>query len=1500
MKKIRKLAASVLSLPSIKLEGALFLPGLLEDAALGNADYQKEADYHTPKGLRLKDDYSRSFQIACAQWKHFSSVMDRADIDAFAITRSFISELLQDVLGYSLSITSSILAADRSYPVAWVAGSVPIVVAPFNLGLDDADPQFAPVNIQHAGGSRKKSPFQLVQELLNASDDHLWGIVTNGKQLRLLRDSASLTRPSFLEIDLQDLLEGQRFSEFSNVWRLLHSSRSGPNCHPEQCIWELWREAGKEAGFQVRAGLRNGVEEALKILGEGFIRHSANTQLREQLNSGELTKEEYFQELLRLVYRLIFLFTVEERGLLHPRNDEKSAQEARQAYAQGYALSRLRSLSLKRRARNRFDDQWQTIRIVFRGLAEGEPRLALPALGGLYAYNQCPHLDSASISNEHLLLAIKHLRWANYEGNLAPVDYRNMGPEELGSVYESLLELDPRPDAIQLTFELVNTAGNDRKTSGSYYTPDSLVQELIKSALEPVIEQRLAENQRNPIDAILSIRVIDPACGSGHFLLAAARRLAETLAQLRATDGAVKPADYRHALREVVSHCIFGVDRNPMALELARTALWLEGFEEGRPLSFIDHHLQCGDALLGVMDLKSLEFGIPKAAFKPLSGDDKEICKVINKKNTAELKDLEKKRHANQARQIDEFVSQDNSLEILNRIEAMPGESPEQEAAKEKAYHDFLITAVQSPIRHAADMLVGAFLLAKTTETEHEIPTSANVYLELLGESGNTQQIKRLSTQKACDRARVFHWPLAFPQVFSKGGFDCVLGNPPWEHVELKEEEFFSSRHPEIAKALNKSERSKRIQWLSEGKLAEKLFPEHPHPDHECYGEKRLYNEYCTAKRLLDAVSSFSRVSSTEGGRYPLTGVGRINTYALFSETIHQITNSFGQAGFVVPTGIATDDSTKEYFGKISQEGRLVSLYDFENREAIFPSVHRSQKFCLLTLGKSTSAKFIFFATRVSHLQDQNRCFTLTPEEFALINSNTLTCPTFRSLKDAELTKKIYRKTPILIEDSSPKGNPWGIRFMQGTHNMSSDSHIFSNFSDDDSLPLYEAKMVDFYNHRAGTYEGRGDDRGYRVLPEPSLTDLQNPDFKVLPFYWVKKSEVISKIKNIWKRNWLYIFKDITASTNERTVITSIIPLSAVGHTAPIIFSDKSPELVAALVANMNSLVLDFIARQKVGGLHLTYGYVKQFPILSPSCYSSADLEYIVPRVLELTFTANDLKSWAEDLGCKRMPFDFDFHRRATLRAELDAYYARLYGLTFDELLYILDPSEALGKDYPSETFRVLKNNEIKEFGYFRTLDLVVEAWRKLEQTLSSVEDPYRITASQQPAKLYTDIPDGLWARPNQDPGAETGIQLTAIIQTMDSPLPESQVRLAATFALIPRLLVPFLEEQNATTWRRLIGSEADELPQGTASFAQRVNSSWGAAARNLRTNGLLIEDLQSGIWSKGTGFDPEITKGWPEGRAKFVLGILQQQSFDSLIGSLPDDIREWINVQAA
>lgn len=538
----------------------------------------------------------------------------------------------------------------------------------------------------------------------------------------------------------------------------------------------------------------------------------------------------------------------------------------------------------------------------------------------------------------------------------------------------------------------------------------------------------------------------------------------------------------------------------------------------------------------------------------------------------------------------------------------------------------------------------------------------------------------------------------------------------------MQEEEFFATRHRDVAEARNKAERTRRIQWLSEGMLARHLYPDLAHAIHEDEAEKRLYTEFISARRTAEAASLFAHVGGEDGGRYPLTGVGDVNTYALFAETILQIHSSTGRAGFIVPTGIATDDSTKAFFGHITQQGRLVSLYDIENRDAVFPSVHRSYKFCLLTLGAAEQAEFVCFASQVDQLSDPRRRFTLSPDEFRLINPNTLTCPVFRSTRDAELTKKLYRAAPVLMKDAviagegkqarvlEPAVNPWGISFSTMFH-MSNDSHLFADEPAPDRLPLYEAKLIHQFDHRWATYTHDGDSR------DMTLTEKQNPAALVAPRYWVSKAEVVQRIQDRgWTREWLVGWRDICRPTDERTVIASVTPVVGVGHTMPLFATTTNSSLTAALLGNLCSLILDYCARVKVGGTHLTYGYLKQFPVLPPESYSEVDLAFIVPRVLELTYTAHDLSDWAKDLGYEGVPFGFDPKRRATLRAELDAYYAHLYGLTLDELRYVLDPADVMGKEYPSETFRVLKNKErIPGTEQYRTQQLVLAAWDALE-----------------------------------------------------------------------------------------------------------------------------------------------------------------------------------------
>ena len=774
---------AALEFDAIHIEGGLLPAEWLASIAALKAAHQLPGDYGIPKGLNLRDEVGRYWRIAQAHWSEFAHAREQAE-DPHGLASRFVQALMRDVFGATdlQPHTAPVDIGERLYPITATArtGRLPLVIGAAHQRLDERDRRYG-------DSGRQRSAFGLLQDYLNAADAALWGIASNGSVLRLARDNASLTRPAWIEADLARIFSEERYADFSLLWLLIHASRFG-NTEDlvAQCPLEAWREASKEQGTRARDKLRQGVEEALLALGQGFLSEAANQPLRDALASGTLDRSAYFQQLLRLVYRLIFLLTIEERGLLHPAD---ASPDAVKLYADGYSLRRLRERARKRRAFDRHTDLWEGLKPVLAGLAHGQPLLALPALGGLFAEDQCPDLDAGTLGNAALLAAVAKLGWMREGRSLTRINWRDMGPEELGSVYESLLELVPDISADGRVFRFANadaSKGNARKTSGSYYTPDSLVQELLDSALEPVIAQR-TNGAANPQAALLSITVCDPACGSGHFLLGAARRLATRLAQLRA-QGTPSGEDFRHALRDVVTHCIFGVDRNPMAIELARMSLWLEAMTPDMPLGFLDHHLQCGDALLGLTNLSALEQGIPKDAFKPLSGDDMDVCKELAKRNAAELKDLQRKCTAQSFGQRDLLGLRAGGLDKLRALEALPDATLAQIAAKQAAWQVFADESADSPLRHAADMLLAAFLLPKTDATLDSVPTTATIVLELLGESAAPGHAgKRAATREACEEARVLHWPLAFPLVHATGGFACVLGNPPWERIKLQE-----------------------------------------------------------------------------------------------------------------------------------------------------------------------------------------------------------------------------------------------------------------------------------------------------------------------------------------------------------------------------------------------------------------------------------------------------------------------------------------------------------------------------------------------------------------------------------------------------------------------------------------------------------------------------------------------------------------------------------------
>lgn len=604
---------------TVKTEGAILPPDLLERIHEGDRNLEglQPEDYHLQAGERLNEAISRSWNRVLAAWHNFKAArpnVTQKDPGTSVTREKLLLPLFQE-LSYGRLLTAKAIELDgKTYPISHGWNNVPIHLLGFRIDLDTKTPGLA--------GAARTSPHSMVQELLNRSDDHLWAFLSNGNHLRVLRDNVSLVRQAYLEFDLNAMFEGEAYGDFALLWLLFHQSRV-ESARPEEFWLERWSRLAQEQGTRALDQLREGVENAITHLGQGLISHRANNELRVHLKSGHLTCQDYYRQLLRIIYRFIFLFVAEDRNLLfHPDADTMGKKR----YQRYYSTVRLRRLAAGLRG-GRHSDLYEGLKLVMHKLGEkgGCPELGLPALGSfLWSAEAVSDLAACQITNQDLLDAVRSLAFTVDAGMRRPVDYKNLGPEELGSVYEALLELQPELNTDAGTFKLKVVGGSERKTSGSFYTHTDLINQLLKTALDPVIEDALTGT--HPETSLLNLKVCDPACGSGHFLIAAAHRIAKKLAYIRTGDAEPSPEESRSALRGVISHCIYGVDMNPMAVELCKVNLWLEAIDPGKPLSFLDHRIQCGNSLIGATPAL-IAGGIKNDAFHPIEGDEKEFHK---------------------------------------------------------------------------------------------------------------------------------------------------------------------------------------------------------------------------------------------------------------------------------------------------------------------------------------------------------------------------------------------------------------------------------------------------------------------------------------------------------------------------------------------------------------------------------------------------------------------------------------------------------------------------------------------------------------------------------------------------------------------------------------------------------------------------------------------------------------------------------------------------------
>lgn len=1264
----------------VRVQGGLLPADLLAKLITGHGqDGLSSKDFHLATGETVRDAANRVWAYLRGAWTTYRqalAALTESDA-ATALTRERFLLVLLDQLGYGrvpLTGKGGLQVGERSFPVSHVWGSVPIHL----LGRVALD-----TRTKGVAGAAGASPQSMVQELVNRSDEYLWAILANANTLRLLRDSTSLVGSAYVEFDLEAIFDGDLFADFLLMYSLCHESRlepRDPEVGPASCWLEQWRQDAVESGSRALNLLRDGVIEALQTLGSGFLTHPDNTQMRQDLADGVISIHDVNHALLRVTYRLMFTFVAEDRGaLLDPAADP----QIRHRYLDYFSTGRLRRTSRRRRG-GRYGDRWEALKVVWRGLGsvDGLPELGLPGIGGLFDTGELDFLMDCSLSNEALQSAVRSLSLVREPRSqvLRVIDYRNLGAEELGSIYESLLEFMPSWDPATKVFALSISSGNQRKDTGSYYTPTSLVESLLDTALDPVLDE--AEKSEDAELGLLSVTVCDPACGSGHFLVGAARRIAKRIAAIQTGDPEPAPESVRSAMRDVVARCIYGVDVNELAVELAKVSLWMEALDPGRPLTFLDAQIKVGNALVGATP-KLLADGLPDEAFKPIEGDDKKITATLAKQNKAE------RSAQGSLFDIDMVAANTKLAQQVEQVVAAPSLSLADVHVQEQRLRAYTTSGGYRQQRLAADAWCAAFVWPKSTGSPTAITHRAIAGL-IDGEDKLTDK-SRAEVQRLAAQYRFFHWHLEFPHIFPTaagpddtvnpatgwaGGFSVVIGNPPWERVKLQEQEFFAARDPDIATAPNAAARKRLIAALPTTNPA-------------------LYDAFAAEKRSAEGVSHILRNS----GRYPFTGRGDINTYAVFAETDRDLLGGSGRLGVILPTGIATDATTQYFFKDLVEHGTIASLYDFENAKPLFEGVHRSFKFCLLTLTgrdqREPKADFAFFAHDTTDLERPDVRFTLTPEEITLLNPNTGTCPIFRSRRDAEITLGMYRRVPVLIRVGDQDGNPWGIKFMAMFH-MANDSGLFRTRHElkadgwklrgnvfhrgqQEMLPLYEAKMFHHYDHRWATYEGDG------TIRDVTLEEKADPEFVVMPRYWVDKREVDAKLDGRWNRDWLLGWRDICRSTDERTMICAMLPLTATPDGTLLMFPSHDPR---PLVACLSSFVYDFATRQKVGGTHLKYFTVYQTPVLSPRPLSE----------IASWSKPNTIEQWVSS-RVDRLRFGEwqATDRRADLRAELDAAFFHLYGIERHDVDYIM------------ETFPIIKRKDMAKHGEYRTKRLILE-----------------------------------------------------------------------------------------------------------------------------------------------------------------------------------------------
>ena len=1178
---------------------------------------------------------------------------------------------------------------------------------------------------------------QLLRYLSTAdieSDGNIrWGILTNGRLWRLYDHRSRPRASGYYEADLQAILAEDDDDALRTFFLLFR--RDAFTLRP-----------GSTATFlesAIAEGRRYEEQIAQDLSGVVFERVFPDlVQALADASGEELDKVR--QAALVFLYRLLFVLYAEDRGLL-PVNDVRYDDYGLRKRVRDDIAGRMADQDTYSSVASNYYDRLMTL---FKLIDKGDPSIGLPPYnGGLFASDAAPLLETVRLPDSKvapIIYGLSHsprVRRGGFDtsdprAGRRFVNYRDMSVQQLGSIYERLLEREPaRGDAGRITIRPNPYA---RKDSGSFYTPQELVDLIVDHTLKPLVEERLqafeeksrqlASERRpkpdrhaellpfDPAEAVLDLKVLDPAMGSGHFLVTAVDFLSDYVADLieyvpavpewldeyasplvdrvaairrdilrraRESEWVIDEAqltDQAIIRRMVLKRCIYGVDKNPLTVELAKVSLWLHSFTVGAPLSFLDHHLRCGDSLIGLRvadateDLQRLGGLFASSA---IAGAEAATHGMQRIEEMSDADVSEVRESAALFRGVE-----DTTADLRRLLDFLCGMRWLTAGMKTKERNTFWAPVTEALGHEPA----GAFALLSQGPDAMRSATAGDP------EPSRSVFEQRWSAARCiADRESFLHWEVAFPGVWRRwqdarpeGGFDAVIGNPPWDRIKLQEVEWFATRAPALALAPTAAARRTAIRQLRER------------------GEP-LAADFDAAKARADNLGQLVRAS----GHYPLLGGGDINLYSLFVERAMSLVKPDGFVGLLTPSGIYADKTAANFFKSVSTSGRVAGLFDFENRKIFFKDVHASFKFCALVFvgeeRRFEQTKCAFFLHDTRTIKDPDRGFTLAPADFARVNPNTGTAPVFRTRRDADITRRIYERHPVLVDRSGGgERRAWPVRYHTMFH-MANASHLFRTAAQLDKdgfypvqgnrwkkgeelyLSLYEGKMVQTFDHRAASAVVNPSNlKRPSQTRETTGTEHADPVWLPNPRFWVPAREVERSMPPT--HGWTIAYRRVSISTNARTVISSIAPNTGFGDSVFLLMPEAgfSALNAASLVANLNSFSLDYVTRQKMHGINLSWFLLEQLPVIAPGDYdrqfgNTTARELVRDHVLRLTYTSHDMAPFARDLGhvedsARRAgpPFTWDEEERRHLRARLDALYFHLYGLDREDAGYVL------------------------------------------------------------------------------------------------------------------------------------------------------------------------------------------------------------------------------------